>query len=104
VAGPRERLRRVRLWPAWPNQYPVRIDLRGDDVPRDIPTEQLTERFGVPADIVAEIDEWDRETAYLMRWSLARRSVCGSRTGDLPRPRSAARDHVPDRAQAAYPG
>jgi hypothetical protein len=31
------------------------------DVPRGIPTAQLTERFGVPAEVVAEIDAWDRE-------------------------------------------
>jgi hypothetical protein len=61
VPSPRDRLRRVRLWPEWYDQYPVRIDMPEYDVPRDIPTEELTELFGVPGDIVTEIDAWDRE-------------------------------------------
>mgnify|MGYP007039430892 CR=1 FL=1 len=67
MPGPRDQLRRVRLWPEWYNQYPVRIDMPEYDVPRDIPTEELTERFGVPADIVAEIDAWDREWQEIYR-------------------------------------
>jgi hypothetical protein len=59
-------LRRVRLSPEW-NSFPVWIDAPEYDVPTDIPTEELTEHFGVPADIVAEIDAWDREWQSIYR-------------------------------------
>lgn len=57
----RSRVRRVRLSPEWPNQYPVWITRADGPDPEDTPVEQLRERYGVAARLSADIDEWDRE-------------------------------------------
>jgi hypothetical protein len=60
-------VRRARLSPEWPNQYPVWIILRDDPDPVDTPVEALPERYGVSAQLSTEIDEWDREFQSIYR-------------------------------------
>jgi hypothetical protein len=61
MPDPRENLLGVRLAPEWYDQYPVRVHTPDDDIWRDVPTEEFTEHYGVPADIGVEIEDWDRE-------------------------------------------
>jgi hypothetical protein len=63
----RSRVVRVQLSPEWPNQYPVWITLRDDPDPVDTPVEELSERYGVPAQVSIEIGEWDREFQAIYR-------------------------------------
>jgi len=61
MVGSREKLLGVRLAPEWIGQYPVRVSTPEDDVPLDVSPEELVDEYGVPADICAAIEEWDRE-------------------------------------------
>ena len=45
---------RVRLAPEWYQVDPVWIRTPDDPIPEDVPATELTERYGVPADISAD--------------------------------------------------
>jgi hypothetical protein len=63
----RSRVLRVQLSPEWPNQYPAWITLSDIPDPEDTSVEELRERYGVAAQLCAEIDEWDREFQAIYR-------------------------------------
>jgi hypothetical protein len=61
MPDPRDRLRGVRLAPEWIEQYPIWVSTPDEMLPVDMSPEEFAEEYGVPADIAAEIDAWDRE-------------------------------------------